>query len=39
MYLDSKLVLYVVDKVTVFQAAKFLKDISVKTTWDALRIC
>jgi hypothetical protein len=32
MYLDSKPVLYVVDKATVFQAAKFLKDISAKTT-------
>jgi hypothetical protein len=32
MYLNSKLVLYVVDKATVFQAAKFLKNISAKTT-------
>jgi hypothetical protein len=31
MYLDSKPVLYVVDKATAFQAAKFLKDISAKT--------
>jgi hypothetical protein len=32
IYLDSKPVLYVVDKATTFQAAKFLKDISAKTT-------
>jgi hypothetical protein len=32
MYLDSKPVLYVIDEVTAFQAAKFLKDISAKTT-------
>jgi hypothetical protein len=39
MYLDSKPVLYVVDEATAFQAAKFLKDMSAKTTWDTLRIC
>jgi hypothetical protein len=32
IYLDSKPVLQVVDSLTAFQAAKFLKDISVKTT-------
>jgi hypothetical protein len=30
-YLDSKPVLYVVDKATLFIAARFLKDESVKT--------
>ena len=31
MYLDSKPVLQVVDSLTLFQAAKFLKDMSAKT--------
>ena len=39
MYLDGKPVLYVVDDATAFQAAKFLTDISAKTTWEALRTC
>ena len=39
MYLNSKRVLYIVDKATIFQAAKFLKNISTKTTQDILRIC
>ena len=32
IYLDSKPVLYIVDSLILFQAAKFLKDISTKTT-------
>ena len=32
IYLDSKPVLQVVDSLILFQAAKFLKDISAKTT-------
>jgi hypothetical protein len=39
MYLDGKPVLHIVDEATAFQAAKFLKDMSAKTTWDALRVC
>ena len=39
MYLDSKSVLYIVDEATVFQAVKFLKNMSIKTTWDALQVC
>jgi hypothetical protein len=39
MYLDSKSVLYIIDEATVFQAAKFLKNISTKTTWDTLQVC
>ena len=31
IYLDSKLVLQVVDSLILFQATKFLKDISIKT--------
>ena len=38
MYLDGKLVLQIVDSLILFQAAKFLKDMSVKTAWDILRI-
>ena len=32
IYLDGKLVLQVVDSLILFQAAKFLKDMSAKTT-------
>jgi hypothetical protein len=39
MYLDGKPVLYVVDEATAFQAAKFLRDMSAKSTWDTLRVC
>ena len=38
IYLDGKPVLQVVDSLILFQAAKFLKDISTKTAWDTLRI-
>ena len=38
MYLDSKLVLQIVDSLILFQATKFLKDISAKTAWDILRM-
>jgi hypothetical protein len=39
MYLDKKPVLQVVDSATVFQAARFLKDMSACTAWDTLCIC
>jgi hypothetical protein len=39
MYIGSKPMLHVVDTATAFQAARFLKDISTKTVWDALRLC
>ncbi|PMD55505.1 uncharacterized protein K444DRAFT_645699 [Hyaloscypha bicolor E] len=39
MYIDNKPVYHVVDKATAFQAARFLQDISAKTTWETLRIC
>ena len=32
IYLDSKLVLQIVDSLILFQATKFLKDMSAKTT-------
>ena len=39
MYLDSKPVLHVVDTATSFQAARFLRNMSSKATWEALRAC
>ncbi|EGY23394.1 uncharacterized protein VDAG_04832 [Verticillium dahliae VdLs.17] len=40
MYLEgNKPVLHVVDSATSFNAARFLKDISAKQTWDTLRLC
>ena len=36
IYLDSKPVLQIVDFLILFQAIKFLKDISIKTIWDTL---
>jgi len=38
IYLDGKPVLQVVDSLTLFQAAKFLKDIFTKTAWDILQM-
>jgi hypothetical protein len=38
MYLDSKLVLHVIDAFISFQTASFLKDILARTTWDILRL-
>ena len=38
-YIDGKLVLHIINKAIGFTAARFLKDISVKTTWEALRTC
>jgi hypothetical protein len=38
IYLDSKLVLQVVDIFISFQTISFLKDISARTTWDILRL-
>jgi hypothetical protein len=39
IYLDSKPVLQAVDEATAFNAARFLKDMSAKTTWDTLCTC
>jgi hypothetical protein len=39
LYLDRKPVLQVVDSTTAFTAARFLKDMSARTTWDTLRAC
>lgn len=37
MYLDGDPVLHLVDSATFFQAARFLKSLSAKDTWEALR--
>lgn len=39
MYIDGQPVLHVVDDATRFQAARWLKDMSAKHAWDALRAC
>jgi len=39
MYIDGKSVLHVVDNATVFQAAKFLRNIEATTVWEALQLC
>jgi hypothetical protein len=39
IYLDRKLVFYIIDSFISFQAAGFLKDMLARTTWDILRIC
>jgi hypothetical protein len=36
IYLDRKLVFYIIDSFTFFQAVGFLKDILARTTWDIL---
>jgi hypothetical protein len=39
IYIDGNLVLYVIDKDTRYQAARWLQSLSAKHTWDALRNC
>jgi hypothetical protein len=39
IYLESKPVLHVVDLATAFQAARFLRNMSTKTIWEAIRSC
>ena len=39
MYINKKPVLYVVNSVTVFQAAKFLHNIIATIVWEALQLC
>jgi Reverse transcriptase (RNA-dependent DNA polymerase) len=39
MYIDNQPILHVIDEATRFQAARFLKDVSTKHTWDMLRLC
>ena len=39
MYLETKPVLHVVDSATAFQAARFLRSMSTKTAWEAIRAC
>ena len=39
MYLEERPVLHVVDAATGFQAARFIKNVSAKETWEMLRQC
>src|SRR6266480_7180158 len=39
MYIDNQPLLHIVDEATRFQAARWLKNVSTKATWDALRLC
>jgi hypothetical protein len=40
MYLEgNRPVLHVVDEATAYNAGRFLKDVSAKSTWEALRLC
>jgi hypothetical protein len=39
LYIEGKATLHIVDEATRFQAGRFLKDISAKHTWEALRVC
>lgn len=38
-YIEGKPILHVVDEVTYFQSARWLKDMSAETLWTALRMC
>jgi len=39
LHINGKPVLQVVDSSTLFQAARFLKDMSARSAWDTLRMC
>ena len=39
MYIDNSPILHVIDEGTKFQAARWLKEISAKHTWEMLRLC
>jgi hypothetical protein len=39
MYVESSLILHVIDEATRFQAARWLQNISAKHTWDMLCLC
>ncbi|KAI0997194.1 hypothetical protein K3495_g10991 [Podosphaera aphanis] len=38
VYINKKPVLHAIDEATAFQAAKFLREITAMTTWDAIRL-
>ena len=38
-HLNGKPVLHVIDEATAFSAARFIRDLSTKTVWEALRFC
>ena len=39
MFLDGRSLIHVVDSATAFQAARFIKDMSAKTVWEAIKLC
>lgn len=39
MYIEGQPVLHIIDEATRYQAARWMKDISAKHTWDLLRLC
>jgi hypothetical protein len=39
MYIDHQPVLHIIDEATRYQAARFMKDMTAKHTWDLLRLC
>jgi hypothetical protein len=39
MYIDGMPIIHVIDEATRFSAARFLRNVSAKTTWETLRIC
>lgn len=39
MYIDSNPILHVVDEATLFQAARWLKNMTASHTWEMLRLC
>ena len=39
MYIDGNPILHIIDEATRFQAAKWLRDLSAKHTWETLQYC
>ena len=39
MYINGSPILHIIDEATRFQAARWLRNISAKHTWDTLRLC
>lgn len=39
MYINSSLILHVVDETIAFQVAKWLNNLSIKNTWETLQLC
>lgn len=39
MYIDNNPILHIIDDATCYQAARWLKNITIKHTWDSIRAC